>query len=143
VTTFLAYSEISMSLPIEYNRFSLNTSEKTKRQRQHKAQLLLLRSGELNIRLGKTQFKLNQSQLIWLPHDCLYSIESITASQIDVLTFSARVTASLPTTLRQCPVSPLLPVLCDELITIDQTSSAAQHLFQVCLDQVHKLTEHH
>jgi len=131
-----------MSLPIEYNRFSLLASEKTKRQRQHKAQLLLIRNGELNIRLGKTLLKLNQSQSIWLPHDCLYAIESITATQIDVLTFSARVTASLPTTLHQCPTSPLLPVIFDELMTMDKTSSTAQHLFQVCLDQAHKLTEH-
>ncbi len=131
-----------MSLPIEHSRFNLLASEKTKRQRQPKAQLLLIRNGEINIRLGKTLIKSNSALSIWLPHDCLYAIESITASQVDVLTFSARVTASLPTTLQQCPTSPLLPVLCDELLTIDKTSLTAQHLLQVCLDQTHKLTEH-
>ncbi|KXO06901.1 hypothetical protein AKG98_2808 [Moritella sp. JT01] len=131
-----------MSLPIEYARLNLLVAEKTKRQRQYKAQLLVIRSGDINIRLGKTLITLNQSQSIWLPHDCLYSLESITASQIDILSFSARVTAGLPTSLYRCTASPLLPLLIDELITIDKTSISAQHLFQVCLDQVHKLTEH-
>jgi len=132
-----------MSLPIEYSRFNLLALEKTKRQRQYKAQLLVIRHGELNIRLGKTLITLNQSQSIWLPHDCLYAIESITASQIDILAFSARVTASLPTTLCLCTTPLLLPVLIDELMTNDITTTSTQHLLQVCLDQVHKLTEHH
>ena len=132
-----------MSLPIEYTRLNLLALATTKRQRQYKAQWLIIRQGELNIRLGKTLITLNQSQSIWLPHDCLYSIESITASQIDILAFSARVTASLPTTLCQCTTPSLLPVLIDELMTIDKTTTSAQHLLQVCLDQVHKLTKHH
>ena len=139
----LAHSENIMSLPIEYTRLNLQALEKTKRQRQHKAQLLIIRHGEINIRLGKTLISLNQSQSIWLPHDCLYAIESLTACQIDALAFSARVTTSLPITLYPCTTSPLLPVLIDELMAIDNTTTAAQHLFQVCLDQVHKLTEHH
>jgi len=129
-----------MSLPIEYTRLNFSTAEKTKRQRQCKAQLLVVRNGEINIRLGKTLISLTPSQILWLPHDCLYAIESTTGSQIDVLSFSARVTATLPTTLQQCTSSPLLPTLIDELITIDKASIPAQHLFQVCLDQVHKLT---
>ncbi|MFT5808287.1 MAG: hypothetical protein ACI9LG_002589 [Moritella dasanensis] len=132
-----------MSLPIEYTRINLLALEKTKRQRQHKAQFLVIRHGEINIRLGKSLITLDQSQSIWLPHDCLHSIESITASQIDVLLFSARVTASLSTTLWQHTTPPLFPVLIDELITIDKTTIPAQRLFQVCLDQLHKLTSRH
>ncbi|MGC3833385.1 hypothetical protein ACPSKX_03400 [Moritella viscosa] len=93
-------------------------------------------------RLGKTLITLNQSQSIWLPHDCLYSLESITTSQIDILSFSARVTIGLPTRLYQRTTPSLLPLLIDELTTIDNTSVPAQHLFQVCLDLAHKLTEH-
>ncbi|MDX2322359.1 MAG: hypothetical protein QNK26_17375 [Moritella sp.] len=130
-----------MSLPIEYSRLNLQTLTKTKRQRQYKAQLLIIRHGEINIRLGKTLLTLKQSQSAWLPHDCLYAIESITTCQIDVLTFSARVTAALPTNLCQCTTSPLLPVLMDELMNMDTNTTAAQHLLKVCLDQVHKLTE--
>ncbi|PKH09062.1 hypothetical protein [Moritella sp. Urea-trap-13] len=132
-----------MSLPIEYTRVSLQALTKTKRQRQHKAQLLIIRHGEINIRLGKALIPLNQSQSIWLPHDCLHSIESVTASKIDILVFSARVTTSLPSTLCLYTTPPLLPVLIDELTIMDKTTIHAQHLFQVCLDQVHKLTEHH
>jgi len=131
-----------MSLPIEHTRFNLQALEKTKRQRQYKAQLLVLRNGEINIRLGKTLITLNQSQSIWLPHDCLYSIESRTTSQVDVLSFSARITAGLPTRLYPCTTPPLLPLLIDELAIINKTSVPAQHLSQVCLDQVHKLTRH-
>ncbi|CAM3244818.1 hypothetical protein [Moritella viscosa] len=131
-----------MSLPIEYVRLNLLVAEKTKRQRQYKAQLLIMRSGDINIRLGKTLITLNQSQSIWLPHDCLYSLESITTSQIDILSFSARVTIGLPTRLYQRTTPSLLPLLIDELTTIDNTSVPAQHLFQVCLDLAHKLTEH-
>jgi len=129
-----------MSLPIEYARLNFSTAEKTKRQRQTKAQLLVVRNGEINIRLGKTLISLTPSQTLWLPHDCLYAIESTTDSQIDILSISARVTATLPTSVLQCNSSPLLPALIDELIAIDKTSIPAQHLFQVCLDQVHKLT---
>lgn len=132
-----------MSLPIEYTRFNLLALEKTKRQRQHKAQLLVIRHGEINIRLGKSLITLNQSQSIWLPHDSLHSIESITASQIDILLFSARVTAPLSTTLCQYTTPPLLSLLIDELNTIDKTTIPAQHLLQVCLDQVYKLTNRH
>ncbi len=142
IPTFLSHSDTIMSLPIEYARLNLLEAEKTKRQRQYKAQLLVIRSGDINVRLGKTLIPLNQSQSIWLPHDCLYSLESITASQIDILSLSARVTAGLPTRLYQCTTSPLLPLLIDELITIDKTSISAQNLFQVCLDQVYKLIEH-
>ena len=54
-----------MSLPIEYSRLNLLALAKTKRQRQYKAQLLIIRYGELNIRLGKTLITLNQAQSIW------------------------------------------------------------------------------
>lgn len=129
-----------MSLPIEYTRLNLSTAEKTKRQRQYKAQLLIVRHGDINIRLGKTLINLTSSKIIWLPHDCLYAIESATDSEVDILAFSARVTTALPTKLKKGDASPLLPVLLDELSTMDRTTSSAQHLFQVCLDQVHKFT---
>jgi len=131
-----------MSLPIEHTRLNLSATEKTKRQRQYKAQLLILRHGDINIRLGKTLISLTSLSAIWLPHDCLYAIESTTDSQIDILSFSARVTTGLPTTIKHSNISPLLPTLIDELITIDKNSPSAQHLFQVCLDQVHKFTVH-
>lgn len=132
-----------MSLAIELSRLNLITAEKTKRQRQSKAQLLILRSGEIQIRLGKALIKLIPSQAIWLPHACLYSIEAITDSQIDILSFSARVTATLPVSLMQFNTPLLLTALIDELINIDYTSTPARHLFQVCLDQVHKLAAQH
>ncbi len=129
-----------MSLPIEYKRLHLSTGEKTKRQRKHKAQMIMVHSGTILIQLGKTQISLAENQSAWLPHECLHSIECTDNCLFDVLFFSARVTTLLPDSFAMFPTSPLLNALINEISDTATNSCSAEfhHLLQVCLDQLHK-----
>jgi hypothetical protein len=131
-----------MSQPIEYKRLHLSTGEKTKRQRQHKAQMITVHSGTILIQLGKSQVSLAANQSVWLPHECLHSIECVDNCLLDILFFSARVTARLPDSFARLPTSALLNALINEISDTSLNSGLTEfcHLLQVCLDQLHKLS---
>ncbi|MFT5880749.1 MAG: hypothetical protein ACI86X_001880 [Moritella sp.] len=133
----------AMSQPIEYKRLHLSTGEKTKRHRQHKAQIITVHSGTILIRLGKSHVSLAANQSAWLPHECLHSIECADNCLLDILFFSARVTSRLSDSFAKLPTSALFNALINEISDTALNSGSTEfcHLLQVCLDQLHKLSE--
>lgn len=127
-----------MSLPVEFKSLKLAASEKFKRQRQIKAQLITPVDVDITVLVGKQVIKVNVGQQLWLPHDCLHTITTQHNVTLDIVLFSARVTRTLPSNYFTINNSALLLALVAELKATTDTT-AKSHLHQVCLDQINKL----
>ena len=127
-----------MSLPIEFKTLELVASEKSKRQRQIKAQLITPVNAEIKVLIGKQSVQVKMGQQLWLPHDCLHTLTSQQTVTLDIVLFSARVTETLPSNYFCINGSTLLTALVAEIKTTTNLT-AKNHLYQVCLDQINKL----
>lgn len=130
-----------MSLPIEHQLLSFSSGEKTKRRRDPKAQLITVNAGVIVINIGQNQITLSETESLWLPHECLFSICCIEPAELTVLHLSIRVTQDLPSCACKIADSILFSALIAEVSTMPVGEWQGQYgrLLLVTLDQLKKL----
>ncbi|MDN3697110.1 MULTISPECIES: hypothetical protein [Vibrio] len=86
-----------MNYAIEHQNTSYPYLVITPRKKVLKHSLITVQSGLLLIKLGKTEYAIEQGETIWVPFDCLTSITFFPNTHIQRVDFSIRLTDKFPT----------------------------------------------